>query len=101
MHIFVCHFRNQSLKDCHEEIDFQSDVVADISKDADYKYDLNVRHMFHAWEGHKVDDIATYRDHVFTSKFTGTTAQVHHTPFMKAMDDSMECFLNDRSKNSK
>lgn len=99
-HVFIFCFRNQSLKDCHEEIDFQADVVADIGKDADYGYDLNVSDMFHVWEGHKHENILTYRDHAFTSKYTGTTAPVHHTPFMKAMDDSMECFLNGASKNS-
>ena len=90
-------FRNQSLKDCHEEIDFQTDVVADICKDADYGYDLNVGSIFHTWEGHKVEDIATYRDHAFTSKYTGTKAPLF-TPFMKAMDDSLETFLNGTSK---
>lgn len=85
--------RNQALKDCHEVIDFQTDVVADISKDADYEYDLDVSDIFHTWASYKIEDITTYRDHPFTSKYTGTTAPVHHTPFMKAMDDSFESFM--------
>ena len=96
----IFYYRNQSLKDCHEEIDFQTDVVADIGKDADYGYDLNIGYIFHVWEGHKMEDITTYRDHSFTSKYTGTKAPIHHTPFMKAMDDSLECFLNGSSETS-
>ena len=83
------------MKDCHGEIDFQTDVVADIGKDADYGYDLDVGSLFHVWEHCKVEDITTYRDRPFTSKFSGTKSPVHHTPFMKAMDDSLECFMKD------
>ena len=91
--------RCQSLKDCHDEIDFQTDVVADIGKDADYGYDLSVADIFHTWEHYKDDDITKYRDYSFTSKFTGTKAPIHHTPFMKAMDDSLACFLSESNQN--
>jgi trimethylamine monooxygenase len=80
------------LKDCHGAIDFQTDVV----------YDLDIGPILHAWARCKVEDITTYRDRPFTSKYTGTKSLVHHTPFMKAMDDSMptmECFMKDPSKN--
>ena len=87
-------FRDQSLKGCHDGIDFQTDVVADIGKDADYGYDLNISDKLYAWAAHKMEDITTYRDHSFTSKHTGTKAPIHHTPFMKEMNDSKECFLN-------
>ena len=86
-------FREQTLTDCHGMIDFQSDVVGELSQDADYGYDLNIGNYLHTWAGHKLEEIATYRDHSFPSKHTGTVSAVHHTPFMKAMDDSMECFL--------
>lgn len=86
--------RNKALKDCHEEIDFQTAVVADISKDANYGYDLDIGYIFHIWEHHKHDDILTYRDQSFTSKFTGSKSPVHHSTFMDALDDSLECYLN-------
>ena len=38
---------------------------------ADYPYNLDVGEMFHTWEGHKDQDILTYRDQSFASKFTG------------------------------
>jgi len=88
--------RNKALKDCHEEINFQTDFVMDLSRDcgADYPYNVDVGDMFHTWEHHKDEDIITYRDKSFASKFTGTPSPVHHTTFMKALDDSMETFLN-------
>ena len=91
--LFFVYFRNQSCKDCHDQIDFQTNVLTDIGKDSEYGYDLDVADPFHVWAGHKQENIATYRDHAFKSKFSGAQAPFHHTPFMKAMDDSMECFL--------
>jgi len=88
--------RNKTLKDCHEEIDFQTDFVVDLVKDcgADYPYDVDVGDMFHSWEGHKDRDILTYRDESFASKFTGVQSPIHHTNFMVALDDSLETFMN-------
>ena len=45
-------------------------------------------------EHHKVEDILTYRNKSFSSPVTGSVAPVHHTPWDKAMDDSMKNFLN-------
>ena len=53
-----------------------------------------VARMFKEWEHHKMEDILSYRDRAFSSVITGTLAPVHHTPWMKALDDSMEAFLN-------
>jgi len=88
--------RNKTLKDCHQEIDFQTDFVLDLVKDcgADYPYDVDVGEMFHSWEGHKDQDILTYRDQSFASKFTGVQSPVHHTNFMVALDDSLETFMH-------
>jgi len=79
--------RNKSLKNCHEEINFQTDFVQDLVKDcgADYPWNLDVGDMFHTWEGHK--------DQSFASKFTGVQSPVHHTNFMFALDDSLETFM--------
>ena len=69
--------RNQSLKNCHEEIDFQTDYVQELARDcgADYPYDLDVADIFHTWEGHKDQDVLSYRDKSFASKFTGLSVQ--------------------------
>lgn len=87
--------RNKTLKDCHEEIDFQTDFVLDIVKDlgTEYPYNLDVKEIFHAWEHHKDIDVLSYRDKSFASKFTGTKSPIHHTTFMKALDDSLQTFM--------
>ena len=66
--------RNKACKDYHDEIDFQTDYVVELARDcgSDYPYDLDVADMFHTWEGHKDEDILTYRDKSFASKYTGT-----------------------------
>ena len=45
-------------------------------------------------DSHKVEDISTYRDKSFSSPVTGSVAPVHHTPWAKAMDDTLKTFLN-------
>jgi trimethylamine monooxygenase len=41
-----------------------------------------------------MENILTYRDKSYRSVLTGTMAPVHHTPWLKALDDSLEAFLN-------
>jgi len=90
--------RNKALKDQNEEIDFQSDYVEEIAKDcgSDYPYDLEHRQIFYDWEEDKHNDILTYRDKSFTSKYTGVKSPVHHTNFMYALDDSMDTFMHQK-----
>ena len=38
-----------------------------------------------------------YGDQGFRSTLTGTVAPVHHTPWMEAMDDSLEDYLADEA----
>jgi len=82
------------LKDHHDNIDYQTDYVADLVKESNYGFDLDYSEIQHAWYKSKLADIMTYRDQRYTSKITGTKSLVHHTPFMKAFDDSMETYLN-------
>jgi len=88
--------RNKTLANCHEEIDFQTDFVMDLAKDCkdDFPYNLDVGDIFHAWEHHKDEDVLTYRDQSFPSKFTGTPSPIHMCSFMEALDDSMQTFMN-------
>eukprot|EP00092_Neocalanus_flemingeri_P022283 GFUD01024163.1.p1 GENE.GFUD01024163.1~~GFUD01024163.1.p1 ORF type:complete len:472 (-),score=101.62 GFUD01024163.1:204-1559(-) len=90
--------RNKTLKDGHEEIDFQTDYVQDLARDcgSDYPYDLDVGDILHTWKGHKSNNILTYRDQSFASKFTGVQSPIHHTNFMYALDDSLETFMHQK-----
>eukprot|EP00095_Tigriopus_kingsejongensis_P008906 maker-scaffold1538_size36768-snap-gene-0.11 protein:Tk08906 transcript:maker-scaffold1538_size36768-snap-gene-0.11-mRNA-1 annotation:"flavin-containing monooxygenase" len=85
--------RQAKLKDCHDDINFQTEYILDLARDVKYEFDLDVSQMLHDWEDDKDEDILTYRDKAFTSKFTGHKSPIHHTTFMTAMDDSLECFL--------
>ena len=49
--------------------------------------------VFMEWEHHKHEDIMNFRDNSYRSVMTGTMSPKHHTPWMEAMDDSMESYL--------
>jgi trimethylamine monooxygenase len=88
----------QKVNGCHEGSDFQGEYVNYIVKDlgSDYPYNLDVGKMFHQWLDHKKENIVTYRDQSFTSLFTGTKSPIHHTNFMKALDDTLDTFMHQR-----
>jgi trimethylamine monooxygenase len=82
-----------------EAIDFQTEYTRDLLAATDYPR-LNVdevARLFKEWEHHKSEDILTYRDRSYPSTLTGTMAPVHHTPWMKALDDSFEAFLSNKA----
>ena len=84
------------LKDHPDHVDYQTaySYVADLVKESNYGFNLDSSKFFYAWYKSKLAaDIMTYRDQSYTSKFTGTKSPVHHTPFMKAFDDSMQTYL--------
>ena len=88
--------REEKNETAFDMIDFQADYIRDLIAPTDYSK-LNVDEvvrMFKEWEHHKAENILTYRDRSHTSWHTGTHAPVHHTPWMKALDDSMNAFLN-------
>ena len=78
----------------HDEIDFQTAYVADVAMESKYPYNLDSSEFLHAWVRYKMDDILTYRNRSYKSKFTGTVSPVFHTPFMEEFDDSIQHFLN-------
>ena len=87
--------REEKLADPFADIDFQTDYIADLCAKTDYpRFDLKMAaDLFKEWEHDKDRSIVGYRDKSFKSPCTGTQAPPHHTPWMEAMDDSMECFL--------
>ncbi|XP_023330766.1 flavin-containing monooxygenase FMO GS-OX-like 8 isoform X2 [Eurytemora carolleeae] len=92
------HARCGTLNSDAEDISFQTDFIQDLVKDLgdDYPYNVDTQEIFNTWEHHKVEDILSYRDKSFASKYTGTPSPIHHTTFMKALDDSMATFLDQR-----
>ncbi|MBC8365215.1 MAG: NAD(P)/FAD-dependent oxidoreductase [Actinobacteria bacterium] len=89
----------QALETAYEEIDFQGDYTQDLVDDTDYPdFDIPaVNQMFKDWKAHKKADMMGYRDLGFRSTLTGTVAPAHHTPWIEAMDDSLEDYLSEEA----
>jgi len=87
--------REEKLADPFEAIDFQTEYTRDLLSATDYpKLDVDhVARLFKEWEHHKVEGITTYRDRSYPSTLTGNMAPPHHTPWLAALDDSLEAFL--------
>lgn len=87
--------KEEALQNPFEAIDFQTEYVRDLLSKTDYpRLDVDrVAELFKEWEHHKVEGILTYRDRSYPSTLTGNMAPVHHTVWMKALDDSLEAFL--------
>ena len=87
--------REEALEDAYQEIDFQTEYVRDLMQYTDYPpFDLDkVAQLFKEWKHDKVEGIMTFRDRSYRSVLTGTMAPPHHTPWLEALDDSLEAFL--------
>jgi trimethylamine monooxygenase len=90
--------REETLADPFEAIDYQRDYVKDLLTYSDYPgFDVDrVADLFKEWEHHKVESIMGYRDRSYPSVVTGTMSPRHHTPWLTALDDSLETFLGPR-----
>ncbi|MFC3690711.1 NAD(P)-binding domain-containing protein [Chenggangzhangella methanolivorans] len=88
--------REEALENADQMIDYQTDYVRDLLEPTDYpRLDVDMcARLFKEWEHHKAEGILTYRNRSYPSTLTGTVAPVHHTPWMDALDDSLEAFLN-------
>jgi len=89
--------REEATRSDSEDIDFQAAYVRDLLNATDYpEFKVEaVAELFKQWKVDKVADILGYRNKSYRSVLTGTLAPPHHTPWMQAMDDSLEAFLAD------
>jgi trimethylamine monooxygenase len=85
----------EKLTNPFEAIDFQTEYTRELLRPTDYpRLDVDrVAELFKEWEHHKAAGILTYRDKAYPSVITGTMSPAHHTPWIEAMDDSLEAFL--------
>ena len=89
--------REAALEDASQEIDFQGAYTQELVDLTDYP-DFNipeVNRMFKEWKADKKAAIMAYRDKGFPSTLTGTVAPAHHTPWVQALDDSLESYLSE------
>ncbi|XP_045206559.2 dimethylaniline monooxygenase [N-oxide-forming] 2-like [Mercenaria mercenaria] len=81
------------LKNCHDDIDFQTEFIKDLSEDTGFSPDaIKARDLLYTWEHNKDENIATYRDQCFSSIFTGTKSPKHTATWMQAFNDSISAF---------
>jgi trimethylamine monooxygenase len=97
--------REEALQDASQDIDFQGAYIRDLIGQTDYpEFDIEgMGDLFKQWLSDKQKDILGFRNKSYRSTLTGTMAPPHHTPWMEALDDSLESFLSvepERKKRS-
>ncbi len=94
--------REERLDGDEQMIWFQGDNVQELIDMTDYpSFDIEgVNKTFMEWEHHKHEDIMGYRNHSYRSLMTGTMQPKHHTPWVEAMDDSLESYLQTETKTA-
>ena len=87
--------REATLEDAEQAIWFQGDYTKELIEATDYPtFDIEaVNKTFMEWEHHKMEDIMGFRNNSYRSLLTGTMAPKHHTPWLHALDDSLEAYL--------
>lgn len=87
--------KEASLQTTEEMVAFQGAYLEMLMSCTDCpKLDVSAFHtIIMEWLGHKEEDIMGFRDRPFRSAITGTMAPLHHTPWLDALDDSLEAYL--------
>ena len=87
--------REETLEDAEQMIWYQGDYVKELLAETDYpSFDIEgTNKTFMEWEHHKAHNIMGFRDHAYRSLMTGNMSPTHHTPWVEALDDSMEEYL--------
>jgi len=87
--------REDAGEDDYDAIRYQGDYVRELMAETDYPdFDIEAANeAFFQWKKHKKQGIMAFRDHGYVSPMTGTKAPPHHTPWVDALDDSLEAYL--------
>lgn len=90
------------IEDAFDDVDFQAAYTRDLMGPIDYPaFDIEgMGELFKEWLRDKQADILGYRNKSYRSTMTGEVAPPHHTPWMEALDDSLEAFLSDEPEKS-
>jgi len=79
----------------YDAIQYQGDYTKELIEETDYpSFDVQgACEAFFQWKKHKKENIMGFRDNGYRSVMTGTMAPKHHTPWVEALDDSLEAYL--------
>ncbi len=87
--------REDAGEDDYDAIRYQGDYTRELIAETDYpSFDIDAANeAFFQWKKHKKQAIMAFRDNGYVSPMTGTKAPPHHTPWVEALDDSLEAYL--------
>jgi trimethylamine monooxygenase len=95
-HTIEWHKKETVQDDIPYAISFQGEYTQMLIDETDYPdFDIEgVNRTFIDWKHNKKDGIMTFRDKSHASLMTGTKSPPHHTPWLEALDDSLESYLD-------
>ncbi len=81
--------------DDYDCIRYQGDYIRELIAETDYpSFDVDAANQaFFEWKKHKKKNIMEFRNYGYVSPMTGQKAPPHHTPWVEALDDSLESYL--------
>ncbi|AOA59279.1 NAD(P)-binding domain-containing protein [Acinetobacter larvae] len=96
-HIQQWHEKEQTLESAEQMVRFQGEYIRQLIAATDYpSFDIDaVNKIFMQWKKDKQDNIMNFRNKVYRSAITGKMAKPHHTPWLYALDDSLQSYLAD------
>ncbi len=96
-HTHALHQQEQKLTTDEQTARFQGNYVKRLIAETDYpSFNIDAVHdIFMQWKKHKKENIMGFRDKTYRSVMTGKMAKVHHTPWLYALDDSLDSYLED------
>ena len=99
-HTQTLHEKEQRLMSDEQSARFQGDYIKRLIAQTDYpSFNIDAVHdIFMQWKKHKKENIMGFRDKVYRSVMTGKMAKPHHTPWLYALDDSLESYLEDEAQ---
>lgn len=84
-----------AIEDDYGAIAYQGAYVGELIAETDYpNFDIDgACQAFYDWKKNKKKGIMSFRDHSHESIMTGSMAPTHHTPWKDALDDSLDCYM--------
>ncbi|MEM9911054.1 MAG: NAD(P)/FAD-dependent oxidoreductase [Pseudomonadota bacterium] len=81
--------------DDYDCIRYQGNYIKELVAETDYpSFDIEAANQaFFEWKKHKKKNIMEFRNYGYVSPMTGQKAPPHHTPWVDALDDSLESYL--------
>ena len=99
-HTQTLHEKEQRLISDEQSARFQGDYIKRLIAQTDYpSFNIDAVHdIFMQWKKHKQENIMGFRDKTYRSVMTGKMSKPHHTPWLYALDDSLESYLEDEAQ---